>query len=616
MRNSKIARFVIASVLAFTFLAEMAIAFIWWEFKFNINQELNVVDLNGGEAVRPGEKLEYEISFGNYGLIDINDLKIEVSIPDKTKVVAVGYDGDHDIRGNKVILSVGSPERGTEGKADLIVEVESPLDRGILISPLYVRYSFRKINRLYTVLKDSGISRKVESSPRFDQSVVAAFDDNRGELNVRDMLRYEIVLKNTGDMNAKDLHIEKLIPENTIPQRVNLVERSNSFYLNGFDSVDIENFIVGEELTLDIDVRVKEGIADKTEIVFSPVLNYGSEEVEFSEIRRVVRVYPKLENYALKLIDVNGGATAPGDTLKVSVHIENNGDTAATGLKFTIDIPKQCALSPPEGTVNPGLEVDGNKLVWIIGELGINEKSDQEFFLEINKGIGYGENISTAGFISYNELEDIKLTSNAIRTISPFAYTIVGLGDSQMAKTSWLSNLDAMLEAAFPMGEFNVVNSGRSGEFTLRAYGRLGETVYPYQPRFVIVGFGTNDSLTNDDHTFNVPPEAFRYYLSRIIYDIKVKTGAIVLVLSTGVLDENLRNGHYNDDMEMYNQIAAEVAAQNGCVFIDVFHQMISDPTKYVDPDGLHFNKGANRIVAGSVFNALVSRLDAYGYPK
>lgn len=614
--KSKIVRLALVSLAVLSILAEVALAFVWWEFKFNANQNFEVVDLNGKEKVRPGDELNYLLRFGDNGLVNINDLEIEISIPSGTEVIAVRYDKDYEVHGDKVVFRVGSPRRGGDEEAGLTIEVNNPLDRGTIIAPLNVKYRFKKINRQYLVLKDSGISREVESSPKFDQSVVSSFDENGGEVNVGDLIRYEVIIKNTGDMNARNVHIEKFVPANTILQQAKLTTRSGSFNLNSFSSANIEKISVGEEATLDVEVRVRESLADRTEIVFSPILLNGSDEVELTEIKRIVRVYPKFENFAITLIDVDGGATAQGDSLQVLVHIENDGDTAATDLKFEIDIPAKSSLNIEEAASDTRYEVDGSKLVWNIGELGVNEKSDLEFYVNVNNGIGYGETISTNGLISCNELEDINVTSNAIKTISPFTFTIVGLGDSQMARTSWLSRLDAMLEATFPLGEFNVVNSGRSGEYTVRAYDRLGETVYPYKPRFVIVGFGTNDSLTNPERTFNVPPDAFRYYLSRIVYDIKVKTGATVLVLSTGVLDENLRNWHYNDDMEMYNQIAAEVAAQNGCIFVDVFHQMISDPTKYVDPDGLHFNKEANRVVSDSVFNALVSRLDAYGYPK
>jgi len=616
MVKSKIIRFLLTSIVVLFFLAEAALAFIWWEFKFNVDHGFKVIDLNESEVVRPGDELEYQLSFGNYGLISISDLKIEVSLPGETEVILVKCNGDYEVRGDKVILQVGNPRRGEDGEASLIIRVNNPLDRGTIITPLNVEYVFRKMNREYLVLKDSRISREVESSPKFDQSIVSAVDENGGEVNIRDLIRYEVVIKNSGDMDAKNLYIEKFIPDNTVPQQAKLTTRSGSVDLTSFESASIETISVGEEVALAVDTRVREGLSDKTEIIFSPILLYGNDKVALSEIKHFVRVYPKFENYAISIVDVNGGATAPGDSLDVSVHIENNGDTKATDLKFTINIPAQCTLNLEGGASNPGYKVDGSKLVWTIGELGINEKSDLEFHLNISNSVGYNETISTNGLISCNELEDIEVTSNAIKTISPFAYTIVGLGDSQMARTSWLSRLDTMLEATFPLGEFNVVNSGRSGEYTVRAYGRLAETVYPYNPRFVIVGFGTNDSLTNSEHTFYVSPDAFRYYLSRIVYDIKVKTGATVLILSTGVLDENLRQWHYNDDMEMYNQIAAEVAAQNGCIFVDVFHQLILDPTSYVDPDGLHFNKEANKVVSDSVFNALVSRLDAYGYPK
>ncbi|MDZ7836839.1 MAG: GDSL-type esterase/lipase family protein [Actinomycetota bacterium] len=95
---------------------------------------------------------------------------------------------------------------------------------------------------------------------------------------------------------------------------------------------------------------------------------------------------------------------------------------------------------------------------------------------------------------------------------------------------------------------------------------------------------------------------------------MKTNTGAMVVVMSTGVANEKVNESHSNSDLATYNNLASQVAAQHGAVFVDVFNPMMQsgNPNQYLG-DGLHYNSTGDQFVATITFNTIARHLNQYG---
>jgi len=67
-------------------------------------------------------------------------------------------------------------------------------------------------------------------------------------------------------------------------------------------------------------------------------------------------------------------------------------------------------------------------------------------------------------------------------------------------KSSYSTRLREKLNLIFPKIEFNIINSGISGDKAIRGYNRIVEDVIKYSPDLVVVAYGLNDANQGSDY--------------------------------------------------------------------------------------------------------------------
>jgi lysophospholipase L1-like esterase len=150
------------------------------------------------------------------------------------------------------------------------------------------------------------------------------------------------------------------------------------------------------------------------------------------------------------------------------------------------------------------------------------------------KVIAYGDSITAGGEASRVELE----------------YT-----------PRWIREV---LKPKFPNSEITFENGATGGDTTAQGVQRLEQKVLTRSPDLVLIAFGMNDNNVS-----GVPLAQFQHNLRGMIADIRRRTGAEVILLSTFPPNPEW---HFNShQMQSYAKATKDVAAEVNAPYADVF---------------------------------------------
>ncbi len=610
----------IAIIIAVVFLAAaVPLSYIYYNKWLDIpnfaSPKYNFMTVSGNEA-KPGEVLTYEISLKNSGRVPARNIYIETAIPQNTNFVEGDYKYLKDVEDSQVTFFIDSLGTGQEIKVSYQVETRSPLDNGTIISNggFSLKYSRERFQDTITKYFEANLETEVKSQIDFTGSYYKITDRNGEYIRMGDMLNAVFFLKNKGDMVAREILLDNLIPQNT--EFVN-----NSFDSNGdayLDSIGDKVVVRIDELENDSDLlfryslKVKSGLEDKAAILFEPTIRASEEQEVFEEKEFLVRSFPDLVDFSFRSADENGGDLLPGEIVRYSVSFRNDGDGIADGLLLKNIIPANTSFI--DGSFGGGsVEQSGDTLNVSLPQLKPGEEYSCSYRVRLAGGLSYGTNLTAASTLIYGG-EEIDSGSITRMVVSNYSYTVAVMGDSQVARTGWVGILNSMFEQRYVYGDFRFIKSGKGGETVVMGYNRMiNSGILGQNPYLFIINYGTNDADISLGG-YRTSPESFRYYLTAMVSTIKANTNAMVVVMSTGPQNEAHTHANVNSSLRTINTIAAQVCAQNGAVFVDVFNPMLQtgNPNQFLS-DGLHYNGNGDHFVATVAFSTISRYLNRYG---
>lgn len=153
--------------------------------------------------------------------------------------------------------------------------------------------------------------------------------------------------------------------------------------------------------------------------------------------------------------------------------------------------------------------------------------------------------------------------------------TIVFLGDSiTQAANGYVSIVASMIGALAPDIRVNCINAGIGGHKVTDMLARVDKDVLAHDPDWVTLSVGVNDVW----HGANgVPIDAFREKYDELVLRLVERVGANVVLFTTTVIGEDLRN-EANARLVDYNNHIRETAKKRGLPLVDmneVFHRAI-----------------------------------------
>ncbi len=158
----------------------------------------------------------------------------------------------------------------------------------------------------------------------------------------------------------------------------------------------------------------------------------------------------------------------------------------------------------------------------------------------------------------------------------------VGEGLADRLGRGYVRVVDSLLAAAYPEVYVRVTNSGISGDTSRDLLARFERDVISLEPDWISICIGVNDvwrqfdsPAISDQHV--LPQEYGENMTKMIAASRRVAKG--VFVLSPYYIEPNPEDP-MRRLMDEYGAICRELAAENGCVFVD-FQKMFADYCAY-----------------------------------
>ena len=604
--NRKKLWIIIPSVAGFILIAAILSVYFYFFYYLKPSFEqssFNAISSSRTGEVKPGDQIEYSVDFKNTGNIPLDDFTIKTKIPPNTEFIDAVPDASFNRSDKSIEFFIGRLEGDESGNVRFSVEVINPLDNGteIKAEEVVFEYMARDVAENFTISDTP--ENTVKSSPVFNEFKASIVDTNEGSINMGDDLSFKITLKNSGDMNARNVRVtnrwpdkfeiyeESIDPDAQIDKNENMI----SWNLETLDSDRIKTFVF----------RAKVGDGFEHMESFKDVIQveYEGEIVNEVILEDNVVGFPNFSESTNTVVDADGGSVWAGDTLKYSISLKNTGFRDGQNFKLVCPVPKNTSYvsgsaAPSEGS---GYSADTNELVWDVASLAVGEEKTFEFSVAISGSLTGGGNIQSAFYIEgdnqYVELEPV-----SIGVRSYIFQTVVCMGDSQIVYTNWPAGLDYLLESSYPRAEYNTIGSGVAQERAYQGARRFDSTVAPYGAQILVIGYGTND--------VGADAGLFRSGMNELINKAK-GTGATIIVHGIGWIDTGKQE--LKKSYPSYNSMLRDICAQQGVPYVDIAGPMSSDPRRYVSGDGMHWTAEGGNLVASLVFNTLRNYLDEEG---
>jgi len=205
---------------------------------------------------------------------------------------------------------------------------------------------------------------------------------------------------------------------------------------------------------------------------------------------------------------------------------------------------------------------------------------------------------------------------------------IVALGDSITLGTgmkpgdTYPEQLQMLLEQKLGDQAPRVVNAGVGGNTVLAGLARLDKDVLAHQPRYVLIGFGMNDSVMVAAGQPRVPVEQFREKLRELVGRVQAAGARTLLAPVTPVAAEYYYERHPREwypeglqpVLDRYTKVIAEVAAETKSPLVDLSGL---DPAAHIRTpensglrDGVHPNAAGYGVIAAAYAKVLAPLLE------
>jgi len=555
----------------------------------------NSVSSSAGEHLKPGDKITYIINYKNTGNRDVDELVIELKVPEHTFFVSTDCNDVSKVNDKTFELNAGNVKKREYGTFTFIVEVCKPLDNGTLINLDEVKFKYKISGDVFNENINAGLVSRVESSPELNFKAKAV-DENGGVVRLGDILQYNLVVENTGDMNASDVEIKSDISE-----FVDIIGDSitgNGEYRDSYILWKIDNVEINKPETLSFKVRVKDTLNGDELITCRNTLKYDSNIIE-KTLEEKLNLYPDLTKSEAHIYDANGGELYPGEIINVKIIIRNTGEKKEKSYKLICPTPEGATYISQSGTpegISWSDEIRG--LIWDLKDLDIGEEKEITYSMKVNENLVNSGGVITTHFkIEYSN-GTIELLPKSLTVRGNASVTIVAMGDSLIEMSNWVQIFDELLEANYPYAEYNTIASGKSGEMARGGNARFESTVAIHNPQIVIIAYGTNDTGGS--------LSSFTANLEAIVVKSK-NLGARVFINLIGPI---FRSG--KGSYPVYNDAIRTIAAKHGAVVIDVLTPLSQNPGEYLY-DGMHYSPAGASVVAHTVYSYVSQYLGTIG---
>jgi len=560
------------------------------------DERFNFISGNTNEYSKPGDQITYMINYKNTGKRTVDDFLIELKIPEHTVFVSSNNNEILENTNGTLAFEVGNVKGNETGAVNFIVEVEKPLDNGTLIKLDGTKFSYKTGRENFNNDINADLISTVDSSPDLSNFKLEAVDENGGVLRLGDIIKYKLVVENTGDMNAAGIEIKSNLSE-----YVDIIENSitdSGGYKDNSVLWSVDSIEINKPETFSFKTRVKDDLTGEELIIVSSTLKYGSNIIEKS-VEEKLSLFADLTTSEAFLYDANGRHLWPGEIINVRIIIRNTGEKTERGYRIICPIPAGATYISQSGTPEGiSWSDDIRGLIWDLKELEIEEEKEITFKMKANEDLVNSGGTVTIHFKIESSNGEIELPSKSMNVRGNVNMTIVAMGDSLITKSNWVQIFDELLETNYPYADYNTIASAKSGEMASDGNARFDGTVAIHNPEIIIIAYGTND--VGPRHS------GFTANLESIVSKAK-SLGSRVFINLIGPIDWPIKEKYPN-----YNNEIRRIAEKYDVVVIDVLTPLSQNPGGYLS-DGMHYSSAGASVVAHTVFSYVSQYLGDIG---
>lgn len=364
----------------------------------------------GPDGYRPGDTVGYTITLQNSGNANAVDLTVVDTIaPELTNVVPADG-GVFDAASRTITWRVRTLNVGETLDIGFAADIVTPLangtqiaNQGLIQSPDFG--SDVPTDDPATAADDDPTVIVVTSAPRYSTSTKVAIDeDGDGFFEPGDAVRYDIVVSNDGDADG----VNVVVSDPVDGTRLSGVTPLNGGTLAGNTITwTLPTLAAGASSTVSFTAQIATGLANDTPIANQATVTDDDGNTAVSDDPAtpddddptVIRVVaePRLSGLEKRVEDLNGGRVQPGDVVRYTFAITNDGTEAATSVALTdtLDVSNliDIAITDPRATLS------GNTLTWTIGTLAPGASDSLSFEATVRPGVVSGTSITNQASI-------------------------------------------------------------------------------------------------------------------------------------------------------------------------------------------------------------------------
>src|SRR4030065_284516 len=185
--------------------------------KPNFNDErFSFISSDAGEYIKPGSRITYIINYKNTGNRDVEELVLELGVPEHTSFVSSDHSDILVNTGETLAFRIGNVKRNENGTLYLIVEVKKPLDDGTIIELDNVEIQ-SSLSEFVDIIEDS-ITQQGEYKSNYVLWKIDNIEVNKSitlsfKVTVKDNLGGEELITSKSTLKYGSVIIEKSVDE-------------------------------------------------------------------------------------------------------------------------------------------------------------------------------------------------------------------------------------------------------------------------------------------------------------------------------------------------------------------------------------------------------------------
>ena len=434
-----------------------------------------VVDLNGGQ-VRPGDTLRYTITVDNSG----NEIATNVLVTDQVSADLTNVqplDGG-TLSGSTISWSLGSLAPGQQKTVRFEADVVTPLVNGTQISNQAVATATQiplpgePSDDPSTPAPDDPTVVTVTSAADLTTSEKTVQDVNGGVPQPGDQLVYTIRVINTGDAPARgtvvtdlvDLNLTTVVPLDggAYNAATRTITWPGADVVPGTDRVLRFNATLAFPMTGGTQV-CNQGSVTSQDVSGTLLTDDPATAAADDPTCVTVESEPDLAPSTKTVTDLNGGQVVPGDVLRYTITVDNQGTQDATTVVVTDVVSTSLtAVTPLDGGV---YDAASRTITWTVATAPAKGKVAVRFDAQVILPLDSGTQIANQGSIVSAEITTPVLTDDPATpaTDDPTVVTVTSTPDFGTSQKSVLDVNGGLVEPGDTLTyTLTVVNSGTS----------------------------------------------------------------------------------------------------------------------------------------------------------